>query len=279
MLSREGADVNLAQSNSPNRLGPPADPPDLHALEPLTRRAVVVQSTGVVLNAAATFAAVVFLASHVGVLGSWAGALLALAGFLVGTFVADFVSGLLHWAFDTWFDLGVTPLRRMVFIVREHHVRPQRIFTYGVKEEIGVLSWFALLLSAPLFALALLPGGAVGPLRYALAATGVVISLDIVFMLEFHKWGHRIRRPRAIRILQRMQLLLPPEEHLCHHRGAHDVNYCLITGIADRTLGRAGVFRWLERVVSALTGAVPREDDREWTRKYTRTPGSPAQGP
>jgi hypothetical protein len=56
-----------------------------------------------------------------------------------------------------------------------------------------------------------------------------------------------------------------------HHSGAHDQNYCLITGAADRTLvGRLGIFRLLERIVSALTGAVPRENDRTWSMRHGR---------
>jgi ubiquitin-conjugating enzyme E2 variant len=89
-------------------------------------------------------------------------------------------------------------------------------------------------------------------------------------MLEFHKCGHRVRGVRAVRALQRLHLLLSPEHHLRHHSGRHDRNYCLITGIADRTLGRLGAFRGLERLISAASGAVPRQNDEVWLRRYGR---------
>jgi hypothetical protein len=61
-----------------------------------------------------------------------------------GIFVADFISGLLHWAFDTWFDERIAPLRRMVLLVREHHLRPARALKYRFRHDAGTLSWFAL---------------------------------------------------------------------------------------------------------------------------------------
>ena len=161
----------------------------------------------------------------------------------------------------------------MVLLVREHHVHPERIFNYSFWQDVGILSWFALLVSAPLFAAAMLPAAPPTPLSYSLAAAGVAISFEIVFMLQFHQCGHRAARGSLARTLQRLHLLLTPRHHLRHHSGGHDCNYCLINGVADRTVGRLGIFRWLERLISALTGAVPRESDRLWLRRYGRRIG------
>lgn len=174
----------------------------------------------------------------------------------------------MHWAFDTWFRQDTIGLRRMVILVREHHVYPDRIFNYSFWHDAGMLSWFAAGASAPLLGFAALAHGAPGPARMALAVAGVTLSLEIVFMFEFHKCGHRVQRGPAVRLLQRLHVLLSPEHHLAHHGGRHDTNYCLITGIADRTLGRLGAFRLLEHLVQAMTGAVAREDDREWTKRH-----------
>jgi hypothetical protein len=262
------AEEGLASDVLPRIPGPWGEPPDLTVIAPLARTGAIGHAIGGLLNAGAIALAAVFLVRHADVLGGgWPLALLAV---LVATFVADFASGLLHWAFDTWFDEGIAPLRRMVMLVREHHMRPARIFRYRLRDEAGLLSWFGLILGAPPLALAVLPEGDPGALRYALAVGAVTVSLEIVFMLEFHKCGHRMRRPRAIRALQRMRLLLSPDDHMRHHSGRHDENYCLITGIADRTLGRLGAFRALERSITTLTGAVPRENDRRWAMRYGR---------
>lgn len=64
--------------------------------------------------------------------------------------------------------------------------------------------------------------------------------------------------------------MLSPRWHYKHHAKEHDTHYCLVNGIADATLGRAGLFRWLECLVSATTGAAPRSNDRTWRRRFGR---------
>jgi ubiquitin-conjugating enzyme E2 variant len=89
-------------------------------------------------------------------------------------------------------------------------------------------------------------------------------------MFEYHKWGHRQRRRPVARLAQRCGLLLSPDHHLRHHRGAHDSHYCLINGMADRTLGCLGLFRGLERVITAVTGAEPRAEDHAALARLVR---------
>lgn len=248
--------------------GPWGEPPASEEFKPMTPAGIAVHAAGGALNAASSVVALRFLVRHRGAArGAWGQ---SVAGAAAGTYAADLVTGLLHWSFDTWFDEDVEPLRRMVFLVREHHMRPARIFRYRLRDEAGILSWFAFALSAPLYARAMRPPGAITPARYATVLGALVMATEIVVALEFHKYGHRFRRGRVPRLLQRAGLLLSPELHLTHHSGRHDEQYCLITGVADRTLGRLGLFRGLERVITAVTGAQPRRDDLEWSLRYGR---------
>jgi ubiquitin-conjugating enzyme E2 variant len=247
---------------------------DVFAVAPFSATDIAIHVTGALLNLAGLVPALVWLGAHLSLLREgWPWALAALA---VGTYVADFVTGFLHWAFDTWFSDDWPSIRRMVLLVREHHIHPERIFRYGFWHDGGMLSWFAFLVSTPVFAWVLLRAAAPQPLHAALVLGAAAASLEIVFMLEFHKCGHRLRRPALVRGLQRAHLLLSPTHHLRHHSGRHDRNYCLITGAFDRTAGRLGAWRLLERVVSRLTGWVPREDDRVWLERYGRWPGRTA---
>ena len=257
---------------------PPGDP---FAVEPYTPREVRVHLLGAALNALVWLAAVAWLAA------AWRQAAPSLLGvalaILAGLYAADLLSGLLHWAFDTWFDDGLGFIRRMVLQVREHHIHPGRIFKIHFTQDAGTLSWIALLLVAPWLAAAWLAGpapgaasGAARGLAYPLAAA-VVFDPLLVFMLEFHKCGHRPCGPAWVRALQRLGLVLPVRHHLTHHSGNHDVNYCLINGWADRTLGRLGLFRGLERLIQRHTGAVPQRDDEEWFRRFGRP--LPGRGP
>jgi len=251
---------------------PPGDP---FAVDPYTPREIRFHLVGSLLNGALWLASLLWLAA------AWRAHPPAVAGValavLAGVFAADLLSGTLHWAFDTWFDDGITFIRRMVLQVREHHIHPGRIFKIHFTQDAGTLSWIALLLTAPV-ALGALLAGAASLLAYAVLAAAVFNPL-LVFMLEFHKCGHRPCGPAWVKVLQRLRLVLPVRHHLRHHSGNHDVNYCLINGWADLTLGRLGLFRVLERLIRRLTGAEPQRDDEEWFRRFGRPlPRSGAAG-
>jgi ubiquitin-conjugating enzyme E2 variant len=186
----------------------------------------------------------------------------------VGMLVGDFITGLLHWAFDTWFDEKVPYLGRTVIMVREHHIHPDHIFQYRFYHDAGILSLISFVVTGPVFLYSFLNPGAPTSSAicdYAVVAC-VVISLELVFMLEFHKCGHTKHPSKLIRTFQRLHLLLPYKHHMKHHSGNYDRNYCLINGYADKTFGALGGWRILEWGISKITGAVPRENDLRWLR-------------
>ncbi len=233
------------------------------------------QVVGAVANAGCVLAGGVWLAAHWQTAApAWYFIVVAVA---CGMYLADLISGLLHWAFDTWFDETVGSIHRMVITVREHHLYPNRVHEFSFAEHAGPLSWLALLATGPWILLAVLAPGA-SALRFYLVCTLAVTSILVVLMFETHKCGHlKAAAPRWMRLLQTTHLLLPHTHHMQHHSGNHDRNYCLINGFADLTLGNLGLWRGLEKVISKLTGAVPQKNDHEWLRRYASPKRIPTQ--
>jgi ubiquitin-conjugating enzyme E2 variant len=221
------------------------------------------------------------IALHAGFI-LWLGAWLAMApaaaipgplGLLallpVGLFIADWLSGLVHWATDTWFDEMLSD--RVISIAREHHLYPQHIIGYGFRDYVAYSSGPALLTLGPpalLLTLGLAPSGWTWPAVALLEMLAVLM----VFGTHFHRLGHRRSRWRLVRWLQDTPLLVGPRHHGVHHGGGHDIRYCVVNGWANFVCDRLGFWRWLEGVVQRVTGAVPRQNDHAWFARFAADP-------
>jgi ubiquitin-conjugating enzyme E2 variant len=194
---------------------------------------------------------------------SWPYALLAL---LIGYFLADFASGLVHWGMDTWFSEQV--FGRAVAIAREHHTHPQHILGYGFLEHATLGSAPSAVVVGPAaIATALFPPSA---LTYCLMIGWFVISTCLFFGTSFHNLCHRRSKSPVIRLAQKLHLIVRPEHHWVHHR-THTIHYCVINGWANPVCDRVQAWRRLEKLIQAITGAEPRQDDLEWQQHYRET--------
>lgn len=208
----------------------------------------------------------------VGMVESSGDVTLALAAAMLGYVAADFVSGLIHWAFDR---MGTedTPILGHAFIhpFRYHHVDPQDmmngdfISTNG-KNSIGCVP----ILIAGLW-IPTTPG-----LDGAIFGLSLLVSfiLGIWMTNQFHKWAH-IHEPRGvIRTLQRLHLVLTPTHHDEHHQSPYQANYCITSGWCNPVLERLRFFPRLESTLGALgvrfNDGEPDDDDTQ--------PGEPMVG-
>lgn len=176
---------------------------------------------------------------------------------LLGYLGADFISGFFHWLFDTW-GRPETPVigRTLVRTFREHHVDPLAITRHDFIETNGS----NMLAGAALAALGLaFRGGDRG--AQLLAGCLLFTALFLAMTSQIHKWAHMDAPPALVRLLQRSRILLSKEAHALHHEQPFLRSYCITCGWLNGTLHFFRFFRGLERLVTAITGALPRADD------------------
>ncbi len=184
-------------------------------------------------------------------------------------FLADFFSGFVHWLTDTWFDETVA--ERIVSIAREHHLYPHHITRYGFRDYVAFSSWPTVVVIGPPVGGATLLAEPAPPLF-----GGVLMALIVSAVMFFGTYAHRLGHVRssvgAVRALQRAGLLMSPRHHAVHHRGNHDIRYCVINGWANHVCDRLRLWRGLEHLVEWATGAVPRANDRRWFARFESDP-------
>jgi plasmanylethanolamine desaturase len=182
---------------------------------------------------------------------------LALSAFMAGFVGADFVSGFVHWAADTW-GTPEWPVvgKALIRPFREHHVDQTEITRHDFIETNGNNCFVSIF---PTIGAALVP----------MHGTVAVFCCELMFALsfavfgtnQFHKWAHMKTPPKGVGFLQRLNLLLPPEHHALHHSAPYAKYYCITVGWMNEVLFRARFFQVLERLITAATGMLPREDD------------------
>jgi TMEM189-like protein len=190
-------------------------------------------------------------------IGTWP--TLMLIGAVSGLLAADFVSGFFHWLFDTWGSpevpfIGPTLIRTF----REHHVDQLAITRHDFVETNGTNVMFAILPSGG----ALLFRNPTGTKTDAFFATMLCFMAAFTAMTsQVHKWAHMAKPPRFVTLLQRTRILLAPDHHAHHHTAPYIKHYCINCGWMNAPLASIRFFPTLERIITAVTGALPRKDD------------------
>jgi len=214
------------------------------------------------IEAASIVVAWILVAIHMarlargGVLASfWMPALLG-----AGMLLADFVSGVVHWAADTWGSERMPLLgRRLLHPFRVHHVNPDDFLRRDMIDCNGDVATLNLPILLALF-LADPGGGLVFWLAFELTALPTN---------QVHQWAHLPNPPGTIRWLQQRGVLLNPESHRRHHGEPYTSNYCIATGWCNRPLAALEFFPRLERMITRLTGIQPRADDQAFAQTAT----------
>lgn len=157
-----------------------------------------------------------------------------------GLCAADLVSGLVHWAADTYGSAETPIFGGFVGTFRLHHTDQTDITRHDVIEANADVFTF----SAPVH-LALL-AFVQNPLWLSFAFGLFLASYP---NSQLHKWAHLQSRPVLVSWLQRAGVLLSPERHARHHAGRHDQSYCITMGWLNPLLDQVRFFRGLERLL------------------------------
>lgn len=176
--------------------------------------------------------------------------------------LADFVSGVAHWGFDTWGEPTTPVFGAFIRSFREHHVDQAAITRHDFIETNGDSCLATLILLVPLAFTNVARGEGIAASPHARLAA-VAFGLAIAFTNQFHKASHE-RKPTALqRLLIDWRIVLTPQMHRLHHSGDFSTNYCITTGWMNPFLDAIGFWRKAEWIITALTGAIPRANDKE----------------
>jgi plasmanylethanolamine desaturase len=178
---------------------------------------------------------------------------LVVPALLLGIVIGDFVTGVVHWAADTYCSED-TPIigQSLIKPFRMHHVDPKEICSHGIVNTLGNTC----ILGVPLLIVCLIillswPTSISASAAFALLTTVIVVGVTVVTN-QLHKWAHQDDPPKAVRLLQRTRIILDPKHHEAHHSAPFNSHYSITNGWMNPLLNKVKFFRRLERALRFL---------------------------
>jgi ubiquitin-conjugating enzyme E2 variant len=163
-------------------------------------------------------------------------------------FAVDFITGVIHWAEDTWTALGRSKLLD-TYVVRdniEHHRKPGGIRSGTYWETNRVCIALASVIGCALMLFGV----------HAWEAYTIVLLASQ--SNQVHKWAHCANPPRAIRALQRCGILQSPAHHAEHHKRPYASRFCTTTNFLNPALDAVRFWRGLEWLIESCGVRVQR---------------------
>ncbi|XP_055295726.1 plasmanylethanolamine desaturase isoform X1 [Sitodiplosis mosellana] len=194
---------------------------------------------------------------------------IVIAAAMCGIITADFGSGLVHWAADTWGSVEL-PIVGKAFLrpFREHHIDPTSITRHDFIETNGDNFMVALPILAAVAFNFLTKSPADIQDHYPISAYLFLCSIFVAMTNQIHKWSHTyFGLPRWVLFLQDNHIILPRRHHRIHHVAPHETYFCITTGWLNWPLEKLRFWSGMENIIEYLFGCRPRADDFKWAQK------------
>jgi plasmanylethanolamine desaturase len=171
--------------------------------------------------------------------------------FVAAVVLADFISGLVHWAEDAYARADTPIIGRWIANANiEHHAKPRAFVARSWLSS----SWDLLLVGTGIIAFTWW--------TETLSWAVWVFVLFAVNANQIHKWAHQNPRenPLLVTWLQRARLLQTQRHHARHHSGKKNTHYCSITNFVNPVLERLNFWERVERFNEFAFGLKRRPD-------------------
>jgi len=162
--------------------------------------------------------------------------------------VADFITGIMHWAEDTWLAPGQSRVldRYITDDNIDHHRHPGKIRAgaYWATNRVCI---------------ALTIGAAIVLMLCRVLAWEPYLVLALLSQSnQVHMWSHSSRAPQPVQWLQRVGLLQAPAQHAQHHKRPYASRFCTMTNYLNPMLDRLAFWRGLEAIAVRFGATVHR---------------------
>lgn len=188
-----------------------------------------------------------------------------------GIVTADFGSGFVHWAADTWGSVELPVIgKNFIRPFREHHIDPTSITRHDFIETngdnfmvaipfLGCMVWDFLTLSKEDV-----------QNKFTWNCYIFLVAIFAAMTNQIHKWSHTyFDLPGWVVFLQEYRIILPRRHHRIHHVAPHETYFCITTGWLNWPLERLRFWSILEIIIETVIGYKPRADDMKWAQKRT----------
>ncbi|KAG4073693.1 hypothetical protein HA402_000917 [Bradysia odoriphaga] len=192
-----------------------------------------------------------------------------IAAAFCGIITADFGSGFVHWASDSYGSVDL-PVIGKAFLrpFREHHIDPTSITRHDFIETNGDNFMVALPILLKLAYNFLAKTNAEINQDFPVSAYLFLCSIFVAMTNQIHKWSHTYwGLPKWVLFLQNNHIILPRRHHRIHHVAPHETYFCITTGWLNWPLEKLRFWSTLESIIEYFSGYKPRSDDLKWAQK------------